>query len=349
MFGVEALPLVHSFALSDEASQRAVFLRVYLDLLAEQARGRGRLPEDWFEALQACLTKALPRERDLYLAELAKAYLFREARRGAEPRPSAPAATPATLANEEIEAILRRDRTAELVGLAADRRVRLAPEHIAALAPRARDLARRGDRRLADILLTRQPVRLEMAALFLEATSEQRRAILIAAQRAELGRKAAAPAALDEETAGQLEFAVIAGAAGDFAESLGAALGVEAELAERIAADPTGEPLAVALVAIGAPRDLAVRIMTARDMREGEGFPRIHALARFSDRLSIAAAQRVVEAMLGASTLRAKPALPGAGRRQAANPSPFLRREGPRKAAASPETTAPKALNSQRP
>jgi hypothetical protein len=349
VFGVEALPLVHSFAVSDEASQRAVFLRIYLDLLAEQARGRERLPEDWFEALQACLAKAAPPERDLYLAELAKAYLFRESRRAAAPRPSAPTTTTAQVAGEEIEAVLRRDRTDELVALAADRRARLRPEHIAALAPRAREMARRGDRRLADVLLTREPIRLEMAALFLEATSEQRRAILLAAQRAELGRRPAAGAALDEETAGRLEFAAIAGDAGDFAQALAAALGVAADLAERIAADPAGEPLAVALVAIGAPRDLSVRIMTARDMREGEGFPRIHALARFSDRLSVAAAQRVLEAMLGASGLRERLALPGAARRQAANPSPFLRREGRRAALASPETTAPKAPNSQRP
>ena len=349
MFGVEALPLVHSFALSDEAGQRAVFLRVYLDLLAEHARGHEHLPEDWFEALQACLAKAAPRERDLYLAELAKAYLFHEARRGGAPRPAAPPTAKPHVATEEVEAILRRDRTEELVALAADRRARLRPEHVAALAPRGRDLARRGDRRLAEALLARQPIRLEMAALFLEATSEQRRAILLAAQRAELGHRPAAAAALDEEAASRLEFAAIAGGGADFAEALAAALGAEIDLAERIAADPAGEPLAIALLAIGAPRDLAVRIMTARDMREGEGFPRIHALARLSDRLSVAAAHRVVEAMLGGSGVRAAPALPGAARRQAANPSPFLRREGPRKSVASPETTAPKALNSQRP
>jgi hypothetical protein len=183
----------------------------------------------------------------------------------------------------------------------------------------------------------------------LEATSEQRRAILLAAQRAELGRRPAAGAALDAETASRLEFAAIAGGGGDFAEALAAALGAETDLAARIAADPTGEPLAIALVAIGAPRDLAVRIMAAQDMREGEGFPRIHALARLSDHLSVAAAQRVVEPMLGASGVLAAPALPGPARRQAANPSPFLRREGPAKAVANPETTTPKALNSQRP
>ena len=348
MFAVEALPLVHSFALSDEASQRAVFLRVYLDVLAEQARGRERLPEDWFEALQACLARSGARERDFYLAELAKAYLYREARRGSFPRPpdAPPAAVPARATGEEIDAVLRRGRTEELVALAVDRRARLRPEHVAALAPRARELARRGDRRLADALLSREPIRLEAAALFLEATPEQRRAILLAAQRAELGRKGVAAPALDEEAARRLEFAAIAGDAGELAEVLGDALGVDSDLAERIAADPAGEPLAVTLVAIGAPRDLAVRVMTARDMREGEGFPRIHALARLSDRLSGAAARRVVSAFLGTSGAGAAPALAGGPARQAAHPSPFLRREAPRKAVASPETTAPRAQDS---
>jgi len=355
VYGVEALPLVQSFALSDEASQRAVFLRVYLDLLAEQARGREPLPEDWFEALQTCLAKAGARERELYLAELAKAYLFREARRGAaRPRSPRPPAAPlaaglARATDEEIDALLRRDRTEELVVLAADRRARLRPDHVEALAPRARALARRGDRRLADALLGREPIGLEAAGLFLEATSEQRRAILLAAQRAELGRRAAIGAALDEATASRLEFAAIAGDASEFAAALAAALGADADLAQHIAADPAGEPLAVALVAIGAPRDLAVRVMTARDMRAGEGFPRIHALARLSDRLSVAAARRVVGALLG-TPARSEPALAAAPSRQAAHPSPFLRREGsPRRAMASPETTAPKAPNSQRP
>ncbi len=187
--------------------------------------------------------------------------------------------------------------------------------------------------------------------MFLEASSAQRRAILLAAQRAELGRKASAAApSLDEKTASRLEFAAMAGDFGEFAEILGATLGADPQLAQRMAADPAGEPLAVALVALGAPRDVAVRIMTAHDMRAGEGFPRIHALARLSDQLSPAAARRIVSALIGAPGARAAAALPTAPSRQAAHPSPFLRREAqPRNGAASPETTAPKAQDSRRP
>ena len=158
--------------------QRALFVRVYLDLLTERARGHATVPQDWGDALQACLEKAEARERDLYLADLAEV-LGRPAERRPPPVP-----------RDEIDGVVAHGRLDQLIALAADRQARLRGEHIQSLAARALTLARYGDRRLAEALLGREGLRLEAAPLFLEANAEQRAAILAAAQRAVLGARA---------------------------------------------------------------------------------------------------------------------------------------------------------------
>lgn len=336
MSGVKALPLVHGFARSDDPDQRALFVRVYLDLLAERARGHATVPQDWGDALQACLENAGERERDGYLSDLAKVLGHR-----------AGDSHPALASADDIDEVVTHGRLDQLIALAADRAAPLRSEHLYSLAARAQTLARYGDRRLVEALLGREGLRLEAAPLFLEANAEQRAAILVAAQRAALGAKAPAPI-LDEATASRLEYAAIAGDIRDFAEALAAALGADIALAERISADPVGEPLAVALLALGAPRDVAVRVMTARDMQEGGGYPRVHTLARLSDRVSPAAAQRIMAALLGRAVItRETPAVASAAPREAANPSPYLRREAARKP--NPEKTTRSAPDSQRP
>jgi hypothetical protein len=335
--GVQALPLVHGFARSDQPEQRALFVRVYLDLLAERARGHATVPQDWGDALQACLEKAAERERDGYLSDLAKVLGH-----------PAGDSRPALASADAIDDVVAHGRLDQLIALAANQRAQLRSEHLQTLAARAQTLARYGDRRLVEALLAREGLRLEAAPLFLEANTEQRAAILVAAQRAVLGAKAPAPT-LDEKTADRLEYAAIAGDISDFAEALAAALGADVALAERISADPVGEPLAVALLALGAPRDVAVRVMTARDMQDGSGYPRVHTLARLSDRVSPAAAQRIMAALLGrAAVTHETPAIAPAAAREAAHPSPFLRREAPARRA-SPETTTRSAPDSQRP
>ena len=345
MYGVAALPLIHSYAHSGAPADRAVFVRVYLDLLAESSRRREAIPEDWLADLQICLARAEAGERDVYLAELAKAHA--PGARAPDPEARAAEDSRARATREEIDSLLRDGPLERWIALARDRMARLRPDHIMALVARARAiLSQGGDRRLVEAILSREPVRLEAAPLFLEASGEQRWAILLAAQRADLGRKAGVAPKLAAEVSARLEFAAIAGETGEFADALGAALGVEPDLARRIAADPTGEPLAVALAAIGTPRDVCVRIMTAGDMRSGDVFPRIHTLARLSDRLSPSAARRIVKALVGSE--RVAPARPPS--RQAEHPSPFARREGfARKGLASPETSARSAQNSRRP
>jgi hypothetical protein len=140
-----------------------------------------------------------------------------------------------------------------------------------------------------------------MAPLFLEATSDQRWAIVLAAQRAELGRRNyGAFATIGRETIARLEYCAITANFLEFHDLLGRAIGAPLELAVRIADDPTGEPLVMALVAIGAPDDVCVRILAANDMHERGGFLRLHTLSRLSGRASPLAARRIMSAILGA-------------------------------------------------
>ena len=83
-----------------------------------------------------------------------------------------------------------------------------------------------------------------------------------------------------------------------FARALAETLGCPNSLAEKIAADRSGEPLAVTLAAIGAPNDVSVRILTSSDLRDGADYRRIGALARLQDALSPSAARRVVAAII---------------------------------------------------
>jgi len=321
---VDSLPWLRAFSRSEDAAERAVFLRVFFDLFeARRARGEN-MPEGWTAALRQCLANA------------------RETR---TPLPREP------LDRTAIAAILLRGDLESVIALAGDPSARLRAEQVEALVARARALAEAGDARLAHALLARGPVRIEHAPLFLEADAQQRLSLLLAAQRAELGRIAGVPRELDATLAEPLEFAAIAGQSGEFAEALARALGVSTALAARLAADPGGEALVVALAALGAPRDLGVRVLTARDMSESAGaFPRLHALARLAGQLSAPAAQRLIAALSGAALVKPAPA-PAVHLREARTPSPFVRRDPAPTTApgVTPETSRRLAQSTRRP
>lgn len=297
---VDGVPQLRAFSHSQDAGERALFMRVYFDLF-EARRARGEpMPESWTAALRACLSAA-------HVA-------------------GAPASFD-PVAPDDVEVTLRRGDLDSLIALASATSARLKSDQIEALVARARALAEAGDARLARALLARGPVRLEHAALFLEADAEQRLSVLLAVQRAELGRKTGPLRELDLALAEPLEFSAIAGRRAEFADALALALGVSPALAARIGADPGGEALVVALAALGAPRDLGVRILTARDMSESAGaFPRLHALARLAGQLSAPAARRLIGALAGVAPTPAL-APPAAPPREVETPSPFLRRE----------------------
>ncbi len=211
-----------------------------------------------------------------------------------------------------IAALVARDDTEVLAALAANPRARLEGSVLFGLLHRARALAEdRGDRRLAEVLLQRRPLRLESAALFLLADPLQRVEILLAAQRAQLGRPPGAPPAVAPEIVAELEVSAVARQPKRFVAVLAQALECDPALAERIAGDPSGEPLAVAMSALGAPGDVLVRVLIANDLEAGEAYGRIRALARLNNALNRKAALAVMTALCGQTPGRRRISAPG--------------------------------------
>jgi len=163
-----------------------------------------------------------------------------------------------------------------------------------ALARQRADAA--GDLRLAKALLARRPVRPEISALFLHADGDERVEILLAAQRMQLARPPGAPPA-HAEGLDALELAAVARQPDRFVAALAEALGCGPDLAQQIAVDPSGEPLAVALTALGAPNEVMVRVLISNDLLAGASYRRIGALARLNNALNRNAAAAVVAAL----------------------------------------------------
>ncbi len=189
-----------------------------------------------------------------------------------------------------------------LIALANNESARLEGKTLLDLLHRARKLAEQaGDRRLADALLQRRPVPPESAALFLCATPYQRVDILLAAQRLQLGRPPSPPVPTRSGSIDQLELAAIARQPQRFVAILAEALDCEPELAQRIVDDTSGEPLAVALAALGAENEVLVRALISNDLLAGASYQRVRALARLNNALNRDAAITVIAALRGES------------------------------------------------
>lgn len=187
-----------------------------------------------------------------------------------------------------------------LIALANNKSARLEGKTLLDLLHRARKLAEQaGDRRLADALLQRRPVPPESAALFLCATPYQRVDILLAAQRLQLGRPPSPPVPTRSGSIDQLELAAIARQPQRFVAILAEALDCEPELAQRIVDDTSGEPLAVALAALGAENEVLVRALISNDLLAGASYQRVRALARLNNALNRDAAITVIAALRG--------------------------------------------------
>ena len=239
----------------------------------------------------------------------------------------------ADLSARLIGALVALDETEPLIALASNPRARLEGPILGGLLRRARTLADdRNDRRLATALLERRPVRPESAALFLIAEPLQRMEILLAAQRAELGRPPGLPPAAPE-IVNELELAAVGRRPERFVAILAEALDCQPALAARIAADASGEPLAVAMAALGAPGDVLVRVLIANDLESGEAYRRIRTLARLNNALNRNAAMAVLAALRGDPHGRrrptpetAPPQREPAARRTARSPGPLQRK-----------------------
>jgi hypothetical protein len=188
--------------------------------------------------------------------------------------------------------------------LAGNAAAKLRRDQLAELVVQARlSIATDQDFRLAVALLRRSPMSVAFAPLFLVASPSQRAQILLAAQRAELGRDTNAKfVEVSPDAIADLERHALERQTELFEADLAGALGCSGEMAALIARDPSGEPLAIALAALRAPNEVCVRILTSRDMAEGPDYRRLGSLARLQGALSVAAARAVISAVVGQSS-----------------------------------------------
>lgn len=203
--------------------------------------------------------------------------------------------------DDEIVGVLARRPIPQIaLALANNATAPIGPEGFGLLAHRAR-----GDKALAEALLARPSAPLDQAPLFMFASLEQRKAILVAAQRAELGRPPGqAIWRAPDDAVRRLESYALARQPDLLIEALAEALDCEAELARRIVDEPSGEPLAVALAALAASQEASMRILLLGHSPLNLDTNRLGALTRLKDGLRPAAARRVVSAMIGAPPRR---------------------------------------------
>ncbi|MBV8439186.1 MAG: hypothetical protein JO312_01255 [Hyphomicrobiales bacterium] len=230
-----------------------------------------------------------------------------------------------------------------LIALARNAFAELERAALIRLLKRARSLGEeRADLRLAKALLERRPVRAEYALLFFIARPDQRVEILLAAQRLQLGRPPGFVVSTPSTTLDELEVAAVARQPERFVVTLAGALDCGPDLAQRIVDDVSGEPLAVALAALGASNEVLVRVLISNDLAAGANYQRIRALARLNNALDRNAATMIVAALRDGAVmaLRHLPSAdgraPGEASRAAAARGASGRDDPPQRAAPSP-------------
>jgi hypothetical protein len=92
----------------------------------------------------------------------------------------------------------------------------------------------------------------------------------------------------------RLESAALRRNPGEFSRMLERALGISRGLAERIARDPSGEPVVVAARALGMTAAVLHRILLFLNPAIGQSVERVYDLARLYDELTPAAGERML-------------------------------------------------------
>ncbi len=175
------------------------------------------------------------------------------------------------------------------------------------LARRARD-----DSDLGLALLARDSHAAERAPLFLLANSDGRAAIMLAVRRDDLGPDTFRPRLTPEETAAltRVERTVLSPDRDGFDTALAAALRIGVEDAWRLIDDPKGEPLALALAAIGASAELAARVFILSGPAIGHSVMAVRTLTALVEHMPRRAATRLVVAMTHAAPRAQSRAVP---------------------------------------
>ena len=133
----------------------------------------------------------------------------------------------------------------------------------------------------------------DLVELFFAAGAEERRLILTTLDvTAEATARRPGPAS--SEVIRRLEAAALQGNVGEFSRMLERALGISRELAERVARDPSGEPVVVAAKAFGMTAAVLQRILLFLNPVIGQSVGRVYDLASLFDEVTPQAAERML-------------------------------------------------------
>jgi hypothetical protein len=140
----------------------------------------------------------------------------------------------------------------------------------------------------------------QLSEMFFAADRAQRLMILRRLDAAPLPRAARVTPARPDRAVETLEQAAFIGDRAIFALELGNALMLPSRLAERIVADPGGEPLTCAAKALAMPQQVFERILLFLDARRGASVAEVYRLARLYPVLTEHAATVLIAALRGA-------------------------------------------------
>ncbi len=150
---------------------------------------------------------------------------------------------------------------------------------------------------------SRHDAEIELADLFFSAEPAERRILLMSLGSIE----AETPQAVQPiETNRALEAAALGRDPAGFTRLLENALGLTHEQAERIVADPSGEPLLIAAKALAMPSVALQRILMFIDPAIGESVQRVFDLAGLYERISADAAHKIVASLRGREPVQAR-------------------------------------------
>lgn len=142
------------------------------------------------------------------------------------------------------------------------------------------------------ISAVKRNIRSELSEAFFAAGSDERRLILTNLDAAT--EPAARQPAASGEMIRRLENAALQRNPGEFARALERALGIGHSLAERIARDPSGEPIVVAARGLGMSAAVLHRVLLFLNPAIGQSVERVYDLARLYDDLTPAAAEHML-------------------------------------------------------
>ena len=272
---------------------------------------RRRLVEMLFDhpATPAALLERLMDDESLIATDLYRHASFEEAEllAAAATGPAIVAASVAQrtdLSVHVVQALVARPEPRVATALADNAAIAFQPADLKAMVARARC-----DRNLAERLAASIADPLAVAPLFPLLSQRQRRRMIEAVRRLDLGRRPwGRPDSVTAAVFVRLNQLALAGEWDGFDDALCLAVGHRSGALRPLLHESGGDVLALALAAIGATADLAARIFILGEPSIGRSVPAVRRLTTLVDTLAPTAARRLLEAMLGEEADARRPA-----------------------------------------